>query len=286
MSKKYSLSATQDAMASASSRLYQSLSSKVGPHKWQACPRRSPKRVRSYSAPNSPAHRVTFKHSRVSENDPLTVSDLSHEEPQDARPPFVVRHPDPQLLEKRDFCGCSDLSYHRQRSPGVGEDLSGVEHGSGDIELDIGDCTRGSLKAGVELVRDLPVYLNDNLRMSNEDYNPSGQSFSNGRLSSRLQTPRKDFSILPNAAYTTLPTSRPHPVSSRIFDSASRSSEKAQRGKKELLSKYLVTQPGNMRRGMDSPRKLIEEKIERLKEECCDCKVRIKICTHQGVPLF
>ena len=276
-SKKCNLSAPQDTMASISPRLYQSLSSKVGPHEWQACPRRSPKRVRSYSAPNSPAHQVTFKHSRMSESIPLTVSDLSREEPLEDRPPFVVRHPDPLLLEKRDFCGCSDLSFHRQRSPGVGEELSAVDRGGGNGKL---VCMTGDLKAGVQLESELPVYLNENLRMSNEDYTPSGQAFTSSRLSSRLQTPPKHFSIhspTKDAACRTASTSQPRPVSSRIFSSAHRSSEKALRGKRDLVSKYLVTQPGNMRSGVDSPCKLIEEKIERLKEECCDCKVRV--CT-------
>ena len=340
------------------SHLYQSTTTRVGPHEWETCPRRSPKRQRSYSAPTSPARRVRVSrrsHASSEGTRPLSadldrslaLSDLDDsptDEMVDGRPPFVVRHIDPHLMERRDFCGCSQT----QASGGPSRVSSGCSSGGAFRQSPL---RRGRAADGVELEGDMPAYLNDNLRMSNEDYVPSG------RLSSRVHTPSLKYrphsvhfttpphtgtptqvhsahsttpshmstpppvrfttplhtdtptqvhsahsttpshmSTSPPVRFTTpLHTDTPTQVHSAHMStsppvrfttplhtdtptqvhSAHRSSYPSPHGRnRDIVAKYLVSHPGNVRSGVDSPGRVIEEKIERLKTECCDCKVR------------
>lgn len=265
---------------SVSPRLYKSVTSKLGCHEWQACPRRSPKRVRSYSAPNLT---VSLKSPRqnLDERDlPLTVSDLMSDlEELDDLPPFVVRHIDSELIERRDFCGSSHFSPPSQRALGVGGEPLEVEHGRPG-ESDMTDCfrrhgaergrdscLRRGLTASLKTGRDRPLYLNEHLRMSNEDY----QSGKQASTTSRFETPA-NYSSSPKGGMTS--DLQPSPISSRISSSVPRLNKWAHAStRRELMSKYLVSQSGNVREGVDSPGKLIQDRIKLLKEECCDQKV-------------
>ena len=164
-----------------------------------------------------------------------------------------------------------------------------------EVHSDKSPLRRGRAADGVELEGDMPAYLNDNLRMSNEDYVPSG------RLSSRVHTPSLKyqphsvhFTTPPHtgtptqvhSAHSTTPSHMSTPTPVRFttplhtdtptqVHSAHRSSYPSPHGRnREIVAKYLVSHPGNVRSGVDSPGRVIEEKIERLKTECCDCKVR------------
>lgn len=91
-----------------------SITAATGPHKWEACPRRSPTRQRRVSsAPASPTGRRTAAVSgQACRRNLFSTGDLggnlrnaSCSGVLGERPPFVVRHADPKALTKRNFCG-------------------------------------------------------------------------------------------------------------------------------------------------------------------------------------
>ncbi len=238
-----------------SSELFQSTTAKLGPHQWVECPRRSPKRQRSLSAPSLPVRRVKRANSENIQplsadfDDFLALSDLEdpQEEVMDTRPPFVVRRIDQHLMGRRDFCGCSRTKNK--------EELSEIS------KMSKSDASRSERKQSARIV---PAYLNESIQMSHEGYTTTDHS---GTLSRSLISPSKQR---PHSVQFTTPT-------------LSKPTTHCSNGKQELLSKYQVAgsshvrrglcRPGNMRRGMDSPGRAIEEKIERLTTECYDFQV-------------
>ncbi len=245
-----------------SSRFYRSTTANIGPHQWETCPRRSPKPQRSISAPNSPAKRTkhTENYRPLSadfDDDLLALSDL--DEPQtetDTRPPFVVRHADPHLMGRWNFCGCSRAKNTNAAGSEIGP--------------------KRSILRKHEVLDDsesFPGYqlLNESLPMSSKDYVPTSHS---GRISTPLTSipsPTKNRSQL----FTT--------PRAGDFSSYDELPSYCSPGKKELMAKYLyggrssvgkgVCRPGNVRPGVDNPGRAIEERIERLKAECCNCRV-------------
>ena len=258
--KSASLKQTQNLLPTSrsplmSSELFQSTTAKLGPHQWVECPRRSPKRQRSLSAPSSPVRRVKRANSENIQplsadfDDFLALSDLEdpQEEVMDTRPPFVVRRIDQHLMGRRDFCGCSRTKNK--------EELSEIS------KMSKSDASRSERKQSARIV---PAYLNESIQMSHEGYTTTDHS---GTLSRSLISPSKQR---PHSVQFTTPT-------------LSKPTTHCSNGKQELLSKYQVAgsshvrrglcRPGNMRRGMDSPGRAIEEKIERLTAECYDFQV-------------
>ena len=282
-----------------SSQLFQSTTAKLGPHQWVECPRRSPKRQRSLSAPSLPVRRAKFANSEnilplsADVDGLLAVSDLEdpQEEVMDTRPPFVVRHIDEHLMGRWDFCGCS-----RSKSIESGQVnmLSGISKMSKsdtsrselkqsalrkDKNSSKSDTSRSGLKQSalrkdraalddLELEGKMPPYLNESLQMSHEDYTNADHT---GTLSSSIISPSKER---PRSVQFTTPIGTP---------TLSEPTSHCNNEKQELLSKYLVagsshmrrglSRPGNMRRGVDSLGRVIEERIERLRAECSDWQV-------------
>lgn len=253
-----------------SSQLYQSTTAKLGPHQWEACPRRSPKRQRSLSSPSSPARRVkpsNFENIRPQSadfDDLLALSDLDDSEIiMEPRPPFVVRHIDPHLMGRRNFCGCS----HTKSIDGVSAMSKTNSSGPKPSFL-----SKDEVLEDLELERSLPAYLNESLQTNGEDHVPADHNGTVCRLLTSVPSCSKKFPLLRNFETQRGTTSRDEQIPSYCSPS-----------KMELMSKYLscgvsavhkdVCRPGNVRVGVENPGRSIEERIERLKAECCSCKV-------------
>ena len=227
-----------------SSELFQSTTAKLGPHQWVEYPRRSPKRQRSLSAPSSPVRRAKRANSEnirplsADFDDFLALLDLEdpQEEVMDTRPPFVVRRIDQHLMGRRDFCGCSRTKNKESK-------------------MSKSDASRSERKQSARIV---PAYLNESIQMSHDDYTTTDHS---GTLSRSLISP---FKQRPHSVQFTTPIDTP---------TLSKPTTHCSNGKQELLSKYQVAGSSHVRRGVDSPRRAIEEKIERLTAECYDFKV-------------
>ncbi len=259
-----------------SSQLYQSTTKRFGPHQWEACPRRSPKRQHSLSAPSSPARQVkrfdleNIRPLSADVDGSLALSDF--EDPQvtkDTRPPFVVRHIDPHLMKRRDFCGCS-LSKNSDKM--LKTDFSGPKQSIFGKDESLDD---------LELERSLPIYLNERFRMNGQDYVPTDRSRNLSEPLANVSSRSKDG--LDHSMHFITPWTQG--TSSRNVPPSYYSPTK-----KELMSKYLSSRtsatqrgvccPGNVRSGVDSPGRAIEERIERLMAECCNFKVGLLLISH------
>ena len=177
--------------------------------------------------------------------------------PTDSRPPFVIRRVDDSLLQRRNFCGTipyrpSVVSKDAGRGPDLvihfGKDKGVCSSSSDDFLLESGK--RGYRFRGDRSPTRSQPYT------SRLDYTSSNLS-----LKSVLKSPNSQRRS---------PRTTPYPshTSSIQYHTSS----------KDLLSKYLVTDSGNRRPWrcdvcQPCPRKRIEEKIERLKQECSECLV-------------
>ena len=280
----------------------------VGPHEWQNCPRRSPKRVRSRSLPNSPAPRAKFpkqapsplhreRATTVPNQIPLdrlqaVHLDCSHPDltprqyrPQsapDLRPPFVVRHPDPKLISKRNFCGEVGVTAVRHFPPsppnptptqtltsaGAGRQsspapptatmatTSGMPYWSEDKSDD-----------ELQIVTDSESDID-----TNDSRDPSPAPMRHTR--SNPTTPVKNKPQSSRGVPSLSSTSRKHASMSARSSTVRSSKRHRYHGRRELVSKYLVERSGSVRRdGEASPSRVIVDKIQRLRDECCACLV-------------
>ena len=298
---------------------YKTLSARVGPHGWEECPRRSPerrRRKRSSSAPSSPkldrrTQSKTSHHSRaltLPNSVPLEALDLETLDPvlaprnpnsiPDTRPPFVVRHTDPKLLSKRDFCGrhrATVARHHGAMSAGRPLTPDDLETAGGTVELreplylnetpspradgtsiplpttedDSTPLQSPSDYRDPTLPEMLGTYLNETSRVAPSSSKLSGslKSASTGGHTctcggrSRPYAAHGSYRLPPKSSSVSL-GSRSPPRLNRVRGSH-----------RDMVSKYLLSQPGNRRLGVQSPSKLIEEKLHRVLEECCQCRV-------------
>ena len=309
---------------------YRSPTVGVGPHEWQNCPRRSPKRVRSRSLPSSPTPRAKFpKHARASTS-PLhrqheratTVPnqipldrleavhlDCGHPDltprqyrPQsapDLRPPFVVPRPDPKLLSKRNFCGEVGVHVTAVRhfppsppnppSQTPAQTLTSAGSASGR------QSSPAPPTATIATVSGMPYWSrdtsDDELHIvtdsesdvdTNDSRDPSPAPARHTK-SSNPTTPVKNKPQssrgIPSLSSTSV--ARKHVSTSARSSTTVRSSSSRRRrhrydhGRRELVSKYLVEWSGSEKRrdGEASPSRVIVDKIQRLRDECCACLV-------------
>lgn len=178
----------------------------------------------------------------------------------DTRPPFVVRRVNPALLGKRNF--------HEENRPHTTQHFSKLE----------------SLPTSCAVPN---IYLNDHpttgsfsfqdfFGMSSRQIHPSHPTTSSSYVltsteQGNLQTPEasSNHSFLSSvpAGTSQSPRSLPQEVTSEL------PLRTYHPGACELVSKYLMAQPGNTRKGVASPSKQIEDKLQTVMRECCDCKV-------------
>lgn len=168
----------------------------------------------------------------------------------DTRPPFVVRHADDSLLSERNFCGkpvgASNKVYFAEK------------HSSGG---DSGLRTDG----GVVWVKAVP-----GVKFTEGGTGDSASARNSPRLGQRSPC------VSPSPKTTPLSLRRSALQGSR----ADRAHSPAPHGsphwagrREDLVTKYLDTPSGDCRREFGSLAQTIEEKIERLKRECCECLV-------------
>ena len=305
---------------------YRSPTVGLGPHEWEACPRRSPKRVRSHSLPSSPAPRAKVSkcsqsfHQRattVPNRVPLDRLEAVHLDCGDPdltpghytapylRPPFVVGRPDPKLISKRNFCGEVGVAAirHVPASPltpsGGGmqpttaavatttatgqSSLTGNEADSSkDEELLICGVSDSEDSDSLPLERD-PLSPSREERRGNTGHRyPKTDGIYSSSQSRRRHTSPSPAPARSSRSNPTTPI-KSKPLQSGIVTSASsarRYSSSQHINERELVSKYLVAQPGNVRRGVASPSRVIVDKIQRLRDECCACLVSASNFVH------
>ena len=333
---------------------YQSPTVGLGPHQWEDCPRRSPKRIRSQSLPSSPIvprpkmakqcpQSLHKRLTTVPNQIPLDRLESVHLEcgPPDLTPPrhsphhhhgtldswkrpFVVGHADPKLISKRNFCGevgvravchapstltstthsCAGGAERRSQpllptvtvatttdaASGRSHWREGVAESSEEDEeepLHVGDITDSESDdgGGIGIKRDslsvtpedidgaLPVHkrteLTSDRSLKSEDIRSSSLSRS-PQPRPRSTSPALSRPLRFSRSQPTTPAGKRKSLQS----SRSRSKSKSSHRKRDLVSKYLLSQPGNVRKGVVSPpSKVIVEKIQRLRDECCACLV-------------
>lgn len=266
---------------------YRSLSAQVGPHPWPACPQRSPSRERSDSAsrlsskpsaqcvrqrPLSPHHhsctadRVTLDALNIDALNPALLhqqgvspgklnSPHKLRPPADVRPPFVVRHADPRLLERREFCGHS-YSTASQRDSG-----SSLQQADEAPNICVGEVD-SAMKGGVIHSRDVAK-------------NALSSASTEGSAVDASQRAHEFYPLVPQ------PPPPPPPAAAASHPDHTTPVQLA-RTHSDLVSKYLVSDSGSLQssrtnNGGDgrggSAFQLIEEKLVRLRQECCACRV-------------
>ena len=311
--------------------MYSSLSSRVGPHNWHDCPRRqSPKKQqqivstvhRSHSAPGSPSstrsswglqdHSSSVSHHYKSATLPNCVppDDLIRKTTDPAftpckalpelRPPFVVRHADPRMLERRDFCGAYGVRATRhfsteEKALGGERSQARQEDGQPAPPFETGSIVSGKPivgaatrpSSGPTLSEMYNWYLNGpshpggeqqlrthrrGSKCSSEDHprhHRSDQTHPKISLPPQPTIPSSSTSI----PTSTSPSGLYHHVHPPPPSSSSTRWTPNDVQRQDVVSKYLLAQPGNTRSGVLSPSRLIEEKLHHLKTDCCECKV-------------
>lgn len=264
---------------------YVSPTRRRGLHDWPDCPRRSPEPTKHHSAPSSPYHRKCVS---VPSQVPLDVfkgaPQLEHSSPAhlaslgsrsesvpDLRPPFVVRRVEESLIGERNFCGrpvSAGAEKHEVGGGGVDGDAGGG-HGLEKV---------GVAGAGRRLVM-------DELDMAECTCKPVTFSPVLGRKLTPISS-AATASTLPLRGYgigTSSHTPSPTPQCRGSPYAGSEGRGRGRRGDGELVSKYLVSPSGGGGSGGrwryggngGALAHSIEQKIERLKRECCECLVSL-----------
>ena len=308
-------------LKSSSTLYYETLSARVGPHGWEECPRRSPgrrRRNRSNSAPNSPqpdrrtkpkvSHRgraftlpnsVPLEALGMESLDPALAPRNPDSIP-DPRPPFVVRHSDPKLLSKRDFCGSHGVTVARHYgtapsgrplapeeletaggTPELREPLYQNETPSPRADTTTtppptteDESTPPQLQAPTGGYSDPTPpetrgrYLNDTSHIAPSSSKLSG-SLKSASTGGTCGSSSRPYASLSHSSYRLPPKSSSFSLGSR----GPPRSDGVRGSRRDVVSKYLLSRPGNRRLGVQSPSRLIEEKLQRVMEECCQCRV-------------
>ena len=234
-------------------QLYRTVTSDIGLHPWELCPRRKPEKLTARSAPvvnlSLPSSESNKRTNRVLLLPNLAPSEghcLEHTDPTlypcsptrttpNLRPPFVVRHADPSVLSRRDFCGaCSAPSimkhFKSKREAAAGDEDQAFDTVSPSVTVEKESAEFRATQSGPSLSELYEKYLGGT---------STGEVPTYERASLQL---------------TTLGSSA---GSNRQFVGHD--------GKASTL----VAEPGNVRSGVPSPAKRIEEKVQRLRKECC-----------------
>ena len=294
---------------------YRSPTVGVGPHEWQNCPRRSPKRVRSRSLPSSPAPRAKFpkqvpsplnlhrqRATTVPNQIPLDRLEAVHldcghpdlaprqYQPQSApalRPPFIVPRPDPKLISKRNFCGEVGVTAVRHFLPSLPNPtptrtLTSV--GAVGLGTQRQSSPAPPPTATMATTSEMPHWSrdtsDDELRITTDSESDIDSNDSRDRSPTPVRhtrsnptTPVKNKPQSTRGIPSLSSTSGKHASMSARSSTTVRSSNSRRRRK--LVSKYL-TERSDSARGRDgeaSPSRVIVDKIERLRNECCACLV-------------
>ncbi len=249
-----------------------------GPHEWTECPHRSPDRSRaspepfqsqlktshkprSHSVPHSPIPSLRLPSSPYHQRcvtlpqDVLLPSDKSKQSPKPARlnkrPPFIVRHIDETLMDKRNFCGVVNGDRPNSRS---------------------------SMKPGV-----LDVYCDDD-----EDMAPAVPLSPPPLPSAHHSHLQRNHQESDHISYSPISSVSPSSSSGSsltdIPDHLRPSSVIPEPIRKDnLVSKYLTRSKGNVK--PELPKKspdpvwtatAICNRLDRLRERCCECLVSCK----------
>ena len=295
---------------------YRSPTVGVGPHEWQNCPRRSPKRIRSRSLPSSPAPRAKFPkkvpsplnlHRQRATTVPNQIPvdhleavhlDCGHPDlaprryrPQsapDLRPPFIVPRPDPKLISKRNFCGevgatavrhfppslpnltptrtltsTSAAGRQKQSSPApptaTMATISGMPHWSRDM-------SDNELRITTDSESDVD---SDDSR----DQSPTPVRHTRSNPTTPVKNKPQSSRGVPSLSST---SGKHVSMSARSVKSSNSRRGRRYHGRRELVSKYLTERSGSAsarRDGEASPSRVIVNKIQRLRNECCACLV-------------
>ena len=231
---------------------YRTVTSDIGLHPWQKCPRRKHERLVARSAPSVNSSPLWFEHKRRA-NETLPLPNLTpvdglrleRTDPAlypcsppttipDLRPPFVVRHADPSVLSRRDFCGASS-------PPSV------VRHGRPTCKNEAAAGDEDQILTpppSATVVREAP-----NLRTAQ-----SGPSLSELYEKYLDGTGAQSASERASLQLTSTTTSS--------SNSPAAASHFGGRGGKAATP---MAEAGNVL----SPAKQIEEKVQRLRKECC-----------------
>lgn len=306
--------------------MYVCLSSRVGPHSWRDCPRRqSPEKQlltvstvhRSHSAPGSPSSSriwglqdcscsVSYHHKSATlpNQVPPDALILKTADPAltpcktipELRPPFVVRHADPRMLERRDFCGSCGVRatrHYRTEKKALGGERAQVRQETGEPgSPETGSIVGGKPVAGATaqpssgptLSEMYNSYLNGSTHSEQQlrahecgpEYSSQGHPHHHSSDQTQPESSFPPQTTLPSFSTSipirTLPSGQYHHVHPPPPSSSARWIPNDMH-RQDLVSKYLLAQPGNTRSGVQSPSRLIEEKLNQLKTDCCECKV-------------
>ena len=289
---------------------YRSPTVGVGPHEWQNCPRRSPKRVRSRSLPSSPAPRTKFPKQAPSPlhrqrerattvpnqipldrleavhldcgHPDLTPRELRPQDAADFRPPFVVRHPDPKLISKRNFCGEVGVSAVRHFPPSPPNPTS-TQTSSAGRQLGSSappTATMATTTSGIPYwgSRDtsddeLHIVTDSESDIDTNDFRDASPPPMR-HTRSNPTTPVKNKPQSSRGIPSLSSTSGKHASVSARSSTLRSSRRQRYHVSRKLVSKYLVERSGSERRdGEASPSRVIVDKIQRLRDECCACLV-------------
>ena len=311
---------------------YTSISAGLGPHNWRECPRRQSPRKRwrasrrSASVPGFPVLSHTKKWNMQScssrpsrhwrsatlpncvplEALSLETMDLALSPCRTAptfRPPFVVRHTDSRMLERRNFCGTHGVAAARHFSKEKRRTRGGEEAQEED-ETPL-YLSRASSTSKEEPITTLPANVPTLSEMYDQYLHRPGreqQPKPHGKYSSLAHTcqssdqtqPRPHLSPLKNTSFTSTsspthttppPLPRQHHTHSPSCSSPTRWLGHNDVRGQDVVAKYLMVQPGNTRgSGEQNPSKLIEKKLCQLKEDCCEYKVH-SVLLFPGLPL-
>ena len=243
----------------------------VGLH---SCPHRyeTTERHRSTSVPNLSAMRSSHCHKSSTLPNHVPVEFLRLDPvlvprgtAPDLRPPFVVRHTDPKMIEKRDFCVYTSPRTTRHFTKRNGPSSARSEE-QGEVQ------------------RVPSIYLNDSSQdggvISPQDTKPvdhylNGQKPSpSNHTHKSLPTTYKPKKFTTSSKQTSTASFMSSPHSTTPYLGVQSQAWFGEEGSsRDLVSKYLLVHPGNIHRGEESPSKLIEEKLQKVMKECCECKV-------------
>jgi hypothetical protein len=294
---------------------YRSPTVGVGPHEWKNCPRRSPKRVRSHSLPSSPAPRTKFpkqvasplhrqRATTVPNQVPLDRLEAVHLDcghpdlaprqyrPQsapDLQPPFVVPHPDPKLISKRNFCGEVGVTAVRHFPPSLPNPTrtltSASAAGPGRQSSPAPPTATMATTSGMPYWSRSRDTSDDELHISTDsesdvdtndsrDSSPAPMRHTRSNPTTPVKNKPQSSRGVPSLSSTSGKHASMSARSLRSNSSYSRVRGRRYHGRRELVSKYLAERSGSPRRdGEASPSRVIVDKIQRLRNECCACLV-------------
>ena len=279
-------------LTSTPTNCYECCTAHVGPHNWTTCPRRTIQKHSRGQNTTHPRSKSTPSHYiRGLKFNSEGPSNQIHDLPKGNQRPFVAGKVDPRLLSQRDFCGqqCQVSGWRKVKKHGGDIGGHGLMRMRAELGRTTGLCGTSQWAVGGEVSESSQrgtLFSCDKKKERTERHfttpppavvttkttptNMAERQDENRASDSQCTFESCDMSCDIHSSSSS-DTFSGHVTEEEEMEEVSSKTVDSARQRCNLLSKYLNSENGRM--GMGHPARLIENKLQTLINDCCECKV-------------